>query len=253
MRRSFISLGVALLLTGAALTATTPALTATTPAPPAAGARGAVGAVGAVDPADFSNPQPNPYFPLRPGTVSRYRGSEDGERFTERVTVTRRTKVIQGVTTTVVRDVLRRANGTVAEKTQDWYAADNGGNVWYFGEATATYGKHGRLISREGSWQAGVGGAVAGTIMPAGPKPTDAYRQEFFRGHAEDQAWIVARHATVKVPYGKLRAVVRSYEWTRLEPGVLSLKFYAPGLGIVRERDVAGGNERFDLVAVSHT
>jgi hypothetical protein len=204
-------------------------------------------------PAHFNHPQQNPYFPLRPGTVSRYRGSEDGERFRETVRVTHHTKTILGVRTTVVRDVLRRVDGTLAEKTRDWYAADNDGNVWYFGEDTATYDDDGHVESREGSWQAGVGGAVPGTIMPADPKPTDAYRQEYLRGHAEDQAWIVQRHTHVTVPYGRLHEVVRSFEWTRLEPGVMSIKLYAPGLGIVKERDMAGGNERFVLVAVRHS
>jgi len=199
--------------------------------------------------ARFDHPQANPYFPLRPGTVARYRGSEDGERFREVVRVTSRTKVILGVRTTVVRDVLRRADGTLAERTSDWYAADNDGNVWYFGERTATYDEHGQLESREGSWQAGVHGAVAGTIMPADPRPTDAYRQEYLKGHAEDQAWVVQHNARVRVPYGHLRHVVRTFEWSRLEPHVVSVKFYGRGLGIVRERDVAGGNEVFVLVS----
>ena len=47
-----------------------------------------------------------------------------------------------------------------------------------------------------------------------------------------------------------MRDVVRSYEWTRLEPNVVSLKLYAPHLGIVQERDVAGGEESLQLVAV---
>ncbi|CAI9417844.1 hypothetical protein [Nocardioides sp. T2.26MG-1] len=205
-----------------------------------------------VDPGQFDNPRQNPYFPLRPGTVSRYRGTDEGERYVERVVVTHRTKVIQGVTTTVVSDVLRRADGSLAEKTQDWYAPDNDGNVWYFGEATATYDEHGRLESREGSWQAGARGAVAGLIMPADPRPTDAYRQELYRGHAEDQAWIVQRNASTTVPYGTLHHLVRSFEWTRLERNVLSLKLYAPGLGIVREKDMSGGNESFVLVSVHH-
>jgi hypothetical protein len=199
--------------------------------------------------AGFDHPRSNPYFPLQPGTVARYRGSEDGERFRERVTVTRRTKVVLGVATTVVRDVLRRADGSLAERTADWYAADNDGNVWYFGERTATYDEQGHLESREGSWQAGVHGAVAGTIMPADPRPTDAYRQEYLRRHAEDQAWVVQRNARVRVPYGHLDHVVRTFEWSRLEPRVVSLKLYAPGLGIVRERDVSGGNETFALVS----
>jgi hypothetical protein len=200
----------------------------------------------------FAHPRQNPYYPLRPGTISRLHGGEDGQRLHERVAVTDHTKSIQGVRTTVVRDVLRRADGSVAEKTHDWYAPDNRGNVWYFGEATATYDRHGHVVSREGSWRAGRHGAVAGIIMPTHPKPTDAYRQEYYAGHAEDQAWIVQRHGVVRVPLGTFRHVVRSFEWTRLEPGVLSVKLYARGLGIVREHDVAGGNELFQLVHVSH-
>jgi len=203
--------------------------------------------------ARFDHPRSNPYFPLRSGTVWRYRGSDDGKHFVETVTVTHRTRMIQGVRTTIVHDVLRRQDGTVAEKTHDWYSADNAGNVWYFGEATATYDAHGRRKSREGSWQAGRSGAVAGLIMPAHPRPTDAYRQEFLKGHAEDQAWIVQGHATVTVPYGRLHEVVRSLEWSRLEKDVVSLKLYGRGLGIVREQDLSGGSEVFDLVSVSHT
>ena len=205
-----------------------------------------------VNRSQFDKPQQNPYFPLEPGTVSRYRGTEDGDRYRERVVVTHRTKRIQGVTTTVVSDILRRADGSLAEKTRDWYAPDNDGNVWYFGEVTATFDEHGHIESREGSWQAGVKGAVAGKIMPANPRPTDAYRQELFRGHAEDQAWIVQRNASTTVPYGTLHHLVRSFEWTRLEKRVLSLKLYASGLGIVREKDMSGGSEKFALVSVHH-
>lgn len=200
----------------------------------------------------FDNPKQNRYFPLQPGTVSHYRGTDDGERYRERVRVTHRTKRIQGVTTTVVSDVLRRADGSLAEKTRDWYAPDNAGNVWYFGEATATYDERGQLEDREGSWRAGADGAVAGKIMPANPRPTAAFRQEYYPGHAEDQAWIVQRNTHTKVPYGKLHHVVRTFEWTRLEKKVLSLKLYAPGLGIVRERDMSGGSEKFVLVSVHH-
>ncbi len=93
----------------------------------------------AVDPADFSHPRANPYFPLRPGTTTILRGHDNGERLRERVHVTYRTKMIQGVRTRVVSDVVRRPNGSIAEKTVDWYAADSDGNVWYFGERTATF------------------------------------------------------------------------------------------------------------------
>jgi hypothetical protein len=219
-------------------------------APAGAASHPGVAAAGS-DPADFTTPVPNPYFPLRPGTVSILRGSEDGERLLDRTTITHWTKVIQGVRTRVVNDVLY-AEGVLEEKTTDWYAADNTGTVWYFGERTATYNAKGQVVSREGSWQAGVKGAVAGIIMPANPGPTDAYRQEVFKGHAEDQAWIVARHQVVDVPYGKVDQGVRSYEWNRLEPDVVSVKFYGPGLGIVREKEISGGTELLELVKVEH-
>jgi hypothetical protein len=219
-------------------------------APAGASPHPGVAATG-IDPADFTTPVPNPYFPLEPGTVSILRGSEDGERLVNRTTITRWTKVIQGVRTRVVNDVLY-ADGMLEEKTTDWYATDNAGTVWYFGERTAVYNKKGQVVNREGSWQAGVNGGVAGIIMPANPGPTDAYRQELFKGHAEDQGWIVARHQVVDVPYGNVDQVVRSYEWTRLEPGVVSVKFYGPGLGIVREKDVSGGTELLELVKVEH-
>jgi hypothetical protein len=208
------------------------------------------GAAGA--PARFNHPVANPYFPLEPGTVSRYHGTDEGERLREKVVVTHKTKTVDGVRTTVVLDVLRRADGTLAEKTHDWYAADNDGNVWYFGERTATYDENGDIESREGSWEAGVDGAVAGKIMPADPRPSTAYRQELYPRHAEDQAWIVQRNARASVPFGRLDHVVRSFEWSRLEPHVLSVKLYAPGLGIVREKDLTGGSEVFELVSVRH-
>lgn len=220
-------------------------------APAGAAPHPGVAPAAAVDPADFTTPVPNPYFPLEPGTVSFLRGSEDGKRLLNRTTVTPWRKVIQGVRTTVVNDVLYEG-GVLREKTTDWYAPDNAGNVWYFGEATAVYNNKGQVVDTEGSWQAGVDGAVAGIIMPANPGPTDAYRQELYKGHAEDQGWIVARHQVADVPYGKVDQVVRSYEWTRLEPGVVSLKLYGPGLGIIREKDVAGGTELLELIKVEH-
>lgn len=202
-------------------------------------------------PARFTATGHNPYFPLVPGTVVRYRGTDEGEHLRERLEVTHRTKEIQGVRTRVVLDVLRRADGSLAEKTHDWYATDEDGNVWYFGERTATYDEHGHLDSREGSWEAGVDGAKAGMVMPADPRPTDAYRQELYRGHAEDQAWIVQRGSVTRTPVRRFHHVVRSLEWSRLEAGVVSVKFYGRGVGIIREKDLSGGNETFEVVSVS--
>jgi hypothetical protein len=124
------------------------------------------------------------------------------------------------------------------------------GTGWSFGERTATYRHDGSVESRDGSWQAGVDGARAGRIMPADPHPTQAYRQEFRRGDAEDQAWIVQNNASRTVRAGTYHHVVRSLEWSRLEPRVVSVKFYAPHVGIIAEHDMSGGHETFELVSV---
>jgi hypothetical protein len=201
------------------------------------------------DPHLFQHPGANPYFPLTPGLVTRLRGTDEGEHYRETVVITTRTRTIVGVEATVVRDVVRRADGSLAEKTRDWYAADRDGNVWYFGESTATYDEEGTVEDRGGSWEAGVDGAVAGIVMPADPRPPYASRMELARGEAEDMSWVVQRLPAVRTPGGTQQDVVRTLEWTPLEPGVVSMKFYARGLGIVMEKDLSGGDERFWLVS----
>jgi hypothetical protein len=205
--------------------------------------------VPAFDPAHFTQPVDNPYFPLTPGLLTRLRGSDGDERFVEKVRVTHRTVVIAGVRAVVVRDVVRRPDGTLAEATDDWYADDDLGNVWYLGEDTATYDEHGHLEDRAGSWTAGVDGAQPGIIMPADAQPSTASRMEFSKGVAEDQAWVVQRLGRVTTPGGRFTDIVRTLEWSRLEPRVISQKFYAAGLGIVEERDLAAGDEHFWVVS----
>jgi hypothetical protein len=164
--------------------------------------------------------------------------------------VTAQTKVIMGVTCVAALDTA--THGTrLLEKTMDWYAQDLEGNVWYFGEDTAEYNKKGEVSSREGSWQGGVDGAQPGIIMPAHPGVPLSYRQEFYAGHAEDMAWIINAAQSSRVPYGSFRDALLTLEWTRLEPDVLSEKLYAPGVGLISEHDVAGGDERSELVRVT--
>ena len=57
------------------------------------------------------------------------------------------------------------------------------------------------------------------------------------------------RLPSVRTPGGTYDGIVRTLEWSRLEPGVVSMKFYARGLGIVEERDIAAGNEHFWVVS----
>jgi hypothetical protein len=196
---------------------------------------------GAGPPQKFAARVDNPWFPLAPGTTYIYKGVKDGEPTRDVVTVTHRTKLIQGVRCTVVDDRLY-VRGRLAERTDDWYAQDSRGAVWYFGEATAELDEHGNVTSREGSWRAGVEGAAAGIFMPAHPKVGQTFSQELFTGHAEDH------FAVLSVTKQKLL----TKEWTPLEPGVVDHKLYTRGVGLVKEENVKGGDERAVLVSVRH-
>jgi hypothetical protein len=191
----------------------------------------------------------NPYFPLPVGRTLVYRGVSDGERQVDRLEVTDKTKVIAGITATVVHDVVFN-EGAKDEVTFDWYAQDDQGNVWYLGEDTKVLLGNGK-VDTSGSWETGVNGAKPGLIMEADPQPPDAYRQECLSGEAEDMAWVVSRGGSVSVAYGTVHQVLRTLEFTRIEPNIVSEKRYAPGLGIVVERDLHGGDEHFELVKVT--
>jgi hypothetical protein len=204
----------------------------------------------APNPRDFAASVDNPWFPLEPGTVWTYRATSEEGAETVVVTVTDRTRVVQGVTTTVVHDVVRDGRGRTVEDTFDWYAQDNAGNVWYFGEDTTAY--DGRRTSTEGSWEAGVDGAEAGLLMPARPRVGDGYAQEHLAGVAEDRGRILALRERREVPAGTYVDVVVTEDTTPLEPGLVERKYYARGVGVVFEEDVAGGSELVELLEVRH-
>ncbi len=124
-----------------------------------------------LDPADFTTKIDNPYWPMSPGSRWIYRETDTtGTRQRVVVEVTNQTKrIANGVEARVIRDTVTE-NGQPVEVTDDWYAQDSAGNVWYLGEATAEY-KNGTVTSTAGSFEAGVHGAQAGIAMPANPEP----------------------------------------------------------------------------------
>jgi hypothetical protein len=202
------------------------------------------------DPANFVATVTNTYFPLPVGRTWIYQGVKDGQAQTDTVTVTATDKVILGIHATVVSDVATAQDGSILEKTFDWYAQDRDGNVWYLGEDTSAFGKNGK-VDTSGSWEAGVNGAVAGIVMEASPQIPDAYRQEYLAGEAEDTAWVVQTGGSIRVPYGRLRGTLVTLEATAIEPGNYDQKVYAPGIGMVLEQALTGPPEVAQLVSVT--
>jgi hypothetical protein len=217
---------------------------------PVSAATAPMSTTGPIDPSNFVTTVDNPYYPLPVGRVMVYQGIRDGVAQTDTVTVTSATKVIEGVRAVVVRDLATDTHHRTLEATLDWFAQDKQGNVWYLGEDTKAYNPDGS-VDTSGSWMAGVNGATPGFIMEAHPKIPDAYRQEYLKGQAEDTAWIVGTGGSATIPYGTVHNTVRSLEVTVLEPDVVDEKIYAPGVGIVSERSLAGPQEVAKLVSVT--
>jgi len=204
----------------------------------------------------------NPYFPLAAGqrTVLFAKGEEDGEPFTERSELTvlkRKGPTILGVRATVQRD---RAfeDDLLVEDTFDYYAQDRKGNVWYLGEDVTNYryDDDGRLTGTDSasSWRAGVNDAKPGYIMPAMPEVgLDYFQESAPNDGALDEARIASLGEVVAVEAGVFRNVLKILESTALEPGAMAFKYYAPGVGVIREDeglDAALGNPTLVFGAV---
>jgi hypothetical protein len=200
-----------------------------------------------IDPAQFVATIDNPYLPWAVGDRWTYADVRDGQTGRIDVVVTDQRRVILGVPTVVVHDTLT-IGGATAEDTFDYYAQDRDGNVWYFGEDTRTF-QHGVATSDEGSWEAGIGGAQPGIAMPAHPTVDHRYRQEFAKGAAEDAAQVRAVGRTETLAVGHYADVVVTREWSALEPKVIEEKAYAPGIGQLWARSVAGEHETETLTS----
>ena len=203
-----------------------------------------------LDPADFTTRITNPWWPMRVGAKWIYRETTpDGTVQRDVVTVLPRTRVVaNGVTARVVHDAATE-DGVPVEVTDDLYAQDRCGNVWYLGESTTEY-ENGRPVSTEGSFEAGEKGAQAGVIVPAHPRPGMSYRQEYYKGHAEDRGEVLSLREQVGVPFGHFRRgqVLMTRDLNPLEPNVLEYKFYARGVGPALAIGVSGTADREELV-----
>ncbi|HEU4980201.1 MAG TPA: hypothetical protein VFT14_03220 [Solirubrobacterales bacterium] len=202
-----------------------------------------------LDPAEFTTEITNPYWPMRPGSRWVYRETDGDAVQRVVVTVTERTKrIANGIEARVVRDVVSEDDEPV-EVTDDWYAQDSDGNVWYMGEDTAEY-ENGKIVSREGSFEAGVDGAQPGVIMPADPEVGQSFRQEYLEGEAEDRARVLSLDAEASVPFGSFEGVLQTEDTNPLsDPPEVEHKFYARDIGPVLAIGVAGGSGREELVS----
>jgi hypothetical protein len=136
--------------------------------------------------------------------------------------------------TRVARDI-DITNGDAEELELTFYAQDDFGTVWEFGEYSEEYDD--ARIVKAPTWLAGLRGARAGIIMPAEPRTGTPDYAEGWGG--TDEKWTdrgKVDKVGVKdcVPTGCYTDITVIDEFNPDEPGTHQLKYYAPNVGEIR-------------------
>ncbi len=196
-----------------------------------------------IRPADFVLSVTNAYFPLVAGSSYAYE-AETGEGLEQtEIEVLTGSREVMGISATVVHDVVT-LDGQLIEDTYDWYAQDRLGNVWYLGEDVSNY-QDGQFVDKAGSWEAGIDGALPGIIMFGDPSAHvgETYRQEYYQGQAEDMADLLSISENATVPFGSFSNVIKTLDYTPLEPDLKEEKYYASGIGPIKTVNLTTGEE----------
>jgi hypothetical protein len=209
------------------------------------------GQAGAATAARFSAPLHvnNRMFPLTPGTQYVYRGKivEGGESKAHSVvfTVTGLSKVVGGVPTVVAwdRDFL---DGELQEQELALFAQDDRGNLWNFGEYPEEY-ENGKFTGAPSTWIRGASNAYGGIHMLARPTGGAQYSEGRIRSIGfYDLSRIISTSRATCVQAGCFQHVLVVDEWSPGEPGSgHQIKYYAPGVGLVRVGARGGDSQEF--------
>jgi hypothetical protein len=201
-----------------------------------------------ITPSDFIAEVSNMYFSLIPERTFIYKADTDEGVERIEVETLSETRIVMGVECIVVWDRVW-LDDELVEDTKDWFAQDKEGNVWYFGEDSKLV-KDGEVVSLEGSWESGIDDAKPGIIMPANPKVGDKYRQEYYKGEAEDMGEVISLNEKVDVPFGSFKNCLETRDWTPLEKSSDEYKYYSPEIGGVILEVRVFSDERAELIEV---
>jgi hypothetical protein len=213
-------------------------------APEITSAGGNGGGSGKLDPADFSTTIDNPLSPLSNLETKFFEGAETDPETGETVTVSListvlpRSAHVAGIDVLVLEESAYE-DGELIERALDFFAQHEDGTVYYFGEKVDNY-VDGKVADHDGSWLAGKDGAEPGIIMPANPFVGQVFKQENAPGVAEDQAKVLALNESVSTPAGPFTGCVKTEDSSPLDPGMVDLKWYCPGIGLVRDQGPDG-------------
>jgi hypothetical protein len=191
----------------------------------------------------------NPYLPLSELKQDVFEGTEDGKKVrverTAKPDMHKTFKIGDMTVEALVLEDRAYIGGQLEEVALDYYAQDDEGTVYYLGEDVDEY-KDGKIDNHEGSWLAGKDCPAPGVMFPAHPKVGVKWRPEDVSRTIGEQDEIVAVDEAVTVPAGTYKGCIKVKEV--LADGKVEYKYYAKGVGIVREIP-SDGDEKL----ISHT
>ncbi len=180
----------------------------------------------------FSNPTrvTNPLFPISGLSQVVFVGTVGGVPFRAETTLLPGTqpvdfgnRTVQTLTSQYVAYLDRRLDETAL----DWYAQDDGGAVWYFGEDVSNY-EDGKIVDKHGTWLACQDGPLA-MIMPALPQVGNVYRVENIFPVVFEEIEVIQVNQTVAGPLGPVTGAF-TVQQLHLD-GSYAPKVFAPGYG----------------------
>jgi hypothetical protein len=188
------------------------------------------------DSCSFTTTGRNTYFILEPGYQLILEGIEKNDSTILIITVLNETRKIGNIETRVVEEN-ESVNGKTVEISRNFFAfCKQTGSVFYFGEEVDTY-KNGKIINHDGAWAAGDNNK-AGIGLPGIFLLGAKYYQEIAPEIAMDRAEIISIDETLETPAGKYTHVLKIKETTPLEPKDISYKFYALGIGLIKDGEL---------------
>jgi len=222
----------------------------------------------------FPDPIDNQYWPLLVGTSFAYKAETDDECEYNKLTVTGDSYYLSqvNVIARIVRDQewitevdedgnCDTSTAVLVEDTQDYFAQDFVGNIWYFGENTWSWDDENEQCTADGAWEAGypvadpfIAPAIPGIVMLANLSAGLRYQQEYLEDEAEDQAAVTRLNGTVSIDLGEYSNCAVIKEWTPLESGHVEHKHYCltpAGSGLVFIEELKSKTTYVELIGSS--
>lgn len=206
----------------------------------------------------FSEPTEitNVWAPFVPGSVKVFRGRDEGVRTAKLWTSLTETRSFAWGGGSVECRVLQEQDfedGALVELSLTWFAQDDAGDVYVFGEVSWAV-EDGALGEAEGdSW------LVGGATQPGDPQNALNESDPHLRMGADPQvgdAWVspawpsgqetvtvLAKDRKVKVPAGKWETAMLVQELDDGEDGTAEKSWIVPGLGMVKATSKHGRDE----------